>query len=50
MSSSESVDCIFQFFGEGQQFAVVKEYTFFKWSSHTMGGVLVSSLCQGSKT
>ena len=27
MSSLESVDCIFQFFGEGQQFAVVEEYT-----------------------
>ena len=27
MSSSESVDCIFQFVGEGPQFAVVEEYT-----------------------
>ena len=27
MSSLESVDCIFQFFGEGPQFAVVEEYT-----------------------
>ena len=26
MSSLESVDCIFQFIGEGQQFAVVAEY------------------------
>ena len=27
MSSLESVDCIFQFFGEGPQFAVVEEHT-----------------------
>ena len=27
MSSVESVDCIFQFFGEGPQFAVVEENT-----------------------
>ena len=27
MSSLESVDCIFQFVGEGPQFAVVEEYT-----------------------
>ena len=27
MSSLERVDCIFQFFGERPQFAVVKEYT-----------------------
>ena len=27
MSSLESIDCIFQFFGEGTQFAVVEEYT-----------------------
>ena len=27
MSPLESVDCIFQFFGEGPQFAVVEEYT-----------------------
>ena len=27
MSSLESVDCIFQLFGEGPQFAVVEEYT-----------------------
>ena len=27
MSSLESVDCIFQFFGEGPQFAVVEENT-----------------------
>ena len=27
MSSLESVDCIFQFFGEDPQFAVVEEYT-----------------------
>ena len=27
MSSLESVDCIFQFFGEGPQFAVVEECT-----------------------
>ena len=27
MSSLASVDCIFQFFGEGPQFAVVEQYT-----------------------
>ena len=27
MSSLERVDCIFQFFGESPQFAVVEEYT-----------------------
>ena len=27
MSPLESVDCIFQFFGEGPQFAVAEEYT-----------------------
>ena len=27
MSSLERVDCIFQFFGESVQFAVVEEYT-----------------------
>ena len=27
MSSLESVDCIFQFFGEGPQLSVVEEYT-----------------------
>ena len=27
MSSLKSVDCMFQFFGEGPQFAVVEEYT-----------------------
>ena len=27
MSSLESVECIFQFFGEGPQFAVVEEHT-----------------------
>ena len=28
MSSLESVDCIFQCFGEGPPFAVVEEYTY----------------------
>ena len=27
MSSLERVDCIFQFFGESPQFAVIEEYT-----------------------
>ena len=27
MSSLERVDCIFQFFGESPQFAIVEEYT-----------------------